>query len=210
MCKTTIYLVRHAHKSNSVQYLSSSDENSIDRLRPLSVKGIQQAENIAKLHCFQGVNVIYSSEYSRAIMTALFLAESCGCQIQVREAFNERLRRKNALVQMPDDFRLKQMRDINYKIGGGESRREVFERFYGGIANILREHRGQTIAIFTHKTAITMFLMNWCDYYIKEDVHLSYNNQVVFSGKWNGSPEIFKMEFNHSIVTDILKVDNLC
>lgn len=210
MVKTTIFLIRHAKKSNNVKYLFSKEEIAKDLLRPLSMQGILQSQKITELDCLKNIEAIYSSEFSRAVMTAIPLSETTGCSIQVTNAFNERLRRKTQKFELPSDFRLHQMYDIDYKLPDGESRRDVCSRFNKGIFEVLKKYLGKQIAIFTHKTAITMFLMQYCNYQIKNDVSLNYEGNIIFDGKWNGSPEIFKIIFDNQQLIYIEKIDNLC
>lgn len=210
MKHTEIYLVRHAHKSNNILYSFPLDMQYADEKRPLSVRGQMEAKQLSLLHCFDDTDMIYSSDYVRAMSTALYLAEKLDCKIHIYPGFGERIKRKDRSIYMPDDFRMQQMRDENYKIYGGESRKEVFARFYKGILMILEKNPNKKIVIFSHKTAITMLLMNWCSYVVENDVHLSYNGTPIFDGKWDGSPEIFRLIFDGIELISISKIDNHC
>lgn len=210
MNNTTIFLIRHAEKSRNTIYLSDKTEREKDLFRPLSVKGMRQAQKIAALDSLKNISAIYSSEFSRTIFTAIPLSEAVNRDIQITNAFNERLRRKNSCYEMPENFRIHQMLDFDYKIPGGESRREVFERFHSGITQILNTYPGKQIAVFSHKTAITMFLMQYCEYQINQDVYMTYNGSTVFSGKWDGSPEIFQITFREKQLITVSKIQNGC
>ena len=210
MIETTIFLIRHAKKSINTKYLFAKDEKSKDLLRPLSVQGILQAQKIADLDYLKSVDAIFASEFSRAIMTAIPLSEITERSIQITNAFNERLRRSSQQFEIPSDFRMRQMYNIDYKLPDGESRRDVCSRFNNGIFQILKNYSGKQIAIFTHKTAITMFLMQYCEYKIKQDVYLIHKKHMIFEEKWDGSPEIFKVVFHDQQVVNIEKMNNLC
>lgn len=210
MKNTEIYLVRHAHKSNNILYSFPHDLQYEDERRPLSVRGQMEAKQLSLLNCFNDIDIIYSSNYVRAISTAVYLSEKSKCKIHVYSGFGERIRRKDFTIHVPDDFRMKQMEEENYKLYGGESRKEVFTRFYQGILMILKKYPHKKTVIFSHKTAITMLLMNWCDYLLKDDVCLNYKGEPIFRGKWDGTPEIFKLKFDDIKIISISKVDNHC
>ena len=55
-----------------------------------------------------------------------------------------------------------------------------------------------------------MFLMQYCEYKIKQDVYLIHKERMIFEGKWDGSPEIFKVVFHDQQVVNIEKMNNLC
>lgn len=207
---TEIYLVRHAHKAPKLTGCTMLDIVELNKKRPLSSIGQQQARILAELPCFADADVIFSSDYSRAIETAVYLAEKRNCAISIYPDFGERVRTNDISIQMPKNYRNKQFVDPLYKIYGGESREDVFNRFYKGIEMILHQYAGKKIIIFSHKTAITMLLMHWCKWEIEDELSLSYDGNTFFDGKWNGSPEIFRMVFDDSLIRLIEKVDNHC
>lgn len=210
MKTTEIYLVRHAHKAYKLKSCDVCDIVELNKKRPLSPTGQQQAKMLSELPCFADADVIFSSDYSRAIETAVYLAEKRNCAINIYPGFGERIRTNDMFLQMPKDYRNKQFIDEKYKIHGGESREDVFKRFHKGIDMILHQYAGKKIIIFSHKTSITMLLMHWCKWTIEDELCLSYNGNTIFSGKWDGSPEIFRLVFDDSLVRLVEKIDNHC
>lgn len=210
MDNTQIFLVRHAHKNSSVVWSGNADAKEIDEKRLLSSEGLRQAETLAHLPCFGDVDYIFCSQYARTICTAIPLSEYQNCDIYIRQEFGERVR-----GSIPENiplvkFRMKQFLDEDFKLQGGESRKEVYSRFNSGIDKILINCLGKKVVIFSHKTSITMFLMGKCDFSISDDVVLKFNNQDVFNGKWDGSPEIFRLVYDHKRLLSIKKIENGC
>ena len=88
---THIYLIRHSEqlkiKNKIVQneYSQISNEKII-----LSVKGEKKAQKISKLKQLNNVDVLWSSNYVRAISTAKYIASENNIEINIDENFNER------------------------------------------------------------------------------------------------------------------------
>lgn len=75
-----IYFVRHA---NSVY---TPDELN----RPLSEKGIKDAQKVTELLSRENINKVISSPYRRAIQTVEGIADYFGLSISIDEGFRER------------------------------------------------------------------------------------------------------------------------
>lgn len=87
---THIYLVRHAHSSYS------SDELN----RPLSERGKRDADKVTEILEKEGIQVLISSPYKRAVQTIEGLADTLGASIVIENSFRER-----TLAGQPvDDF----------------------------------------------------------------------------------------------------------
>ena len=94
---------------------------------------------------------------------------------------------------MPSNFELNQFNDELYKIGTGESKKEVRERMQNGINELLSKYKGKRIAIIGHATSISYLLDNWCITNYLENY--SFNGNVFFDGNFNYL-ETFKLEFD--------------
>ena len=96
--------------------------------------------------------------------------------------------------EFPTDFGKKQFDDENYKLGNGESQKEVRERMYSVILEILKEYQGKRVAVVSHSTALEFLLRKWC---IMDEYEGNYvfNNKIIFSGKWDYC-QSFKLVFN--------------
>ena len=68
-----------------------------------------------------------------------------------------------------EEFERRQFLDENYKIGNGESQKEVRDRMYFNILKILNSNQNKRIAIVSHGTAISYLLKKWCDVEIVDD-----------------------------------------
>lgn len=141
--KNTIYLVRHAQSDNSVK-----DEAT----RPLTEKGLKDRHLACDWLADKDISAIYASPYFRAADTVRPLAERLGLEIKSEERFKERQMGDNAGI---DDFKKRQWEDPDFAAPGGESRRQVGERFAAGIAYILKKHKGQSVVIGSHGMAIS-------------------------------------------------------
>ena len=90
---TTVYLIRHSRKianelinnEKNSEYYQNRREKII-----LSVEGEKRAEILSKEKEFDGLDIIYSSNYARTLQTAKYFAENRNMIIHVDERFNER------------------------------------------------------------------------------------------------------------------------
>lgn len=206
---TTVYLIRHSRKidnslldnTNNNEYYQNRREKII-----LSIDGEKRAERLSKLKEFDDIDVIFSSNYARAIQTAKYLAESKKLVIHIDERFNER---KLGIQKEDEMIYIKQYYDENIKNLEGESRKEVTDRMLEGFLDAININRGKKITIFTHGAAMTFLLMKWCKLeYIKENKHkcLNFNNQIVIDRVFD-APEIFKLLIDSN--NNVLSVENI-
>ena len=71
--------------------------------------------------------------------------------------------------------------DENYKIGNGESQKEVTNRVYSTIIKILNKNRDKTIAIVSHSTAISYLFKLLGNIKIKNDSLIyRFQNKTIF------------------------------
>jgi 8-oxo-dGTP diphosphatase len=87
----TVWLIRHAAAANRNGW---TDE---DRIRPLTKKGIKQAEAIARGLETHGIDAVYSSPYVRCRQTVAPLAERTGNTVQDAELLAEGARDRETL-----------------------------------------------------------------------------------------------------------------
>lgn len=187
---TFVYLMRHS------QALKSKDINNDDSLQmqnekwPLSVEG----ENIARKKSFNyefiNFDVVFSSNYVRAISTAKYFADDI---VNIDESFDERKFGIDSWDDLPDNFEEMQFNDFDYKMKKGESLNEVIEREYRSLENILKHYKNRKILIVGHSTAFASLLSKWCD--INYSGPYIFNQKVIFDGKWNYC-ETFKLTFD--------------
>ena len=209
---TIVYLIRHSVRFNGQKIEKyNSDQNQIIKNEKviLSVEGEKRAEILCKEKELQNIDVVYTSNCVRAMQTAKYLIENQNLVANIDDRFDER-RAGKPNCDVVTDWWVKQYTDENYKTEGGESQKEVRERFTEALNEVLEENKGKRIAIFSHGYAITFFLMTWCKFGYnnqKDDMSFTFNNKVIFNKKIN-APEVFKLEFdqNNNII-DIINIE---
>lgn len=162
----------------------------------LSIEGEQIAKDKLNKKDFDGIDIIFSSNYVRTIQTAKYLSEKNSAEINVISDLGERRFGIDSWDELPDNFERKQFLDENYKLNNGENQKEVRDRMYSVIMKILDEYPNKRIAIVSHATAISYLLKKWCDVSIVDDkLRYSFKNEIVLDGYFNYC-ETFKLVFD--------------
>jgi len=193
--KTIIYLIRHSepfkiHKgpTNTNESIFTENQKS-----PLSIAGEKKAEKWANNIEFNNLDIVYSSNYVRAMSTAKYFAHRNNLKVNIDERFNERIHGVDSWEDLPFNFEKYQFKDENYKVGYGESRKEVQVRMHEAITDILKEYKGKKIAIISHATAIAFLLKKFSN--VQYNRNYTFKENKYFDGKWNYL-ETFKLEFD--------------
>ena len=205
---TTIYLIRHS-KTMKVNNEFNNDNLQIQNEKQfLSIEGEQIAQNKLNNTELDNIDVLFSSNYVRTMQTAKYLAEKNNLEIKVISDLGERKFGIDSWKQLPKNFEREQFLDENYKIGNGESQKEVRERMYSTIINILNEYNNKRVAIISHATAISYLLKKWCDIQQVDDkLRYIFNNKILLDGYFNYC-ETFKLEFDDDYkLIDIKNID---
>ena len=203
----TVYLIRHS-KPLKVNNEFNNDNLQIQNEKSsLSIEG----ENIAKEKLnnkeFDNIDILFSSNYVRAIQTAKYLSAKNNIEINIISDLGERKFGINSWNELPENFERKQFLDENYKIGNGESQKEVRDRMYSTIIKMLEENINKRIAIVSHATAISYLLKKWCDIQVVDDkLRYSFNNNIILDGYFNYC-ETFKLEFDDK--NKIISIKNI-
>lgn len=106
--KTIIYLIRHSEQLRiNGSYKSSESEQLKNEKIILSIDGEKKAERLSEREEFKNIDALYSSNYTRAIATAKYIADRNNIEINIDERLGERklrrfelfkkIRRKNAI-----------------------------------------------------------------------------------------------------------------
>lgn len=204
---TIIYLIRHS-KPLKVNNTFNSDNLQIQNEKSsLSIEGEQIAQEKLSKNEFDNLDILFSSSYVRAIQTAKYLSAKSGLEINIISDLGERKFGIDSWNQLPENFERKQFLDENYKIGTGESQKEVSNRMYSTIMKILEKNKGKRIAIVSHATAISYLLKKWCNIDIIDDnLRYSFNNNVLLDGYFNYC-ETFKLEFDDN--NKVVSIENI-
>lgn len=106
--KTIIYLIRHSEQLRiNGSYESSESEQLKNEKIILSIEGEKKAERLSEREELKNIDALYSSNYTRAISTAKYIAAQNNIEINIDERLGERklrrfeffkkIRRKNAV-----------------------------------------------------------------------------------------------------------------
>ena len=204
---TTIYLIRHSKPINVNYYLDNDNLQLQNEKKCLSVEGEQIAKERFEDKEFNDIDIVFSSNYVRAIQTAKYLADKNNTEINIFSDLGERKFGISSWSELPEEFERKQFLDENYKIGNGESQAEVRERMLSALIQIINENKNRRIAIVSHATALSYLLKNWCNIEVVDDkLRYSYKDKILLDGYFNYC-ETFKIDFDEN--NSIMDINNI-
>ena len=129
----------------------------------LNALGHAQAASVAKRLGSVVLDAIYTSPLARTTQTAAPLAAYQQRSVQLVPAMAERdfgvfqgLTPEEISLRYPDDYRRWQDRDPEFCPQGGESLVDFRGRVETGIREIVGQHPGQTVAVFSHGGVLDM------------------------------------------------------
>jgi len=159
---TKLFLIRHGQSAGNAEGRFGGHSAT-----PLSDLGCEQARLAAAALAKENINAIYSSDLLRAVQTAKPLARMLGIEIVTSTALRERnvgvlegLTFDESKAAHPDDYYALVNRNIHHVITDGESYRHLLNRITAELRDILRQHRGERIAIFTHTGALCFMTLH--------------------------------------------------
>ena len=208
---TIVYLIRHSIRFNKdyiEQYNTYQNTTIRNEKVVLSSQGEKRAEILSNEEELQNLDVIYVSNCVRTLQTAKYIIEKQNLKVNIDERFDERRTGKEANLPRKE-WLLNQYLDENFKTEGGESQKEVRERFSEAFKEVINNNKGKRIAIFSHGYAITFFIMKWCKFeYVedKDDMKFTFKDKVIFNKKIN-APEVFKLEFDEN--NELIDIKNI-
>ena len=196
MQKTIVYLIRHSEqlKIDGIRNIEENEQISNEKII-LSVDGEKKAEELSKIEELKNIDILWSSNYIRAISTAKYIANENNLKINIDSNFNERkLGNLESLKELGKNkkytFTEEQLLDENLKNIDGESRLEVTKRMNDALNKLLKENTGKRIVIVSHGAAIKFLLLNWCK--LNSDLKLVYKDSTIDLK----SPSLIKLEFD--------------
>ena len=205
MFMTTIYLMRHSIALKNINNDCNNDSLQLQNEKmPLSIEGEELASNISKESELQNIDVVISSNYVRAMSTAKYISNANNVNLIVNSAFGERKFGINSWDELPTDFGLRQNNDENYKVGDGESQKEVRERVYKALMEVIDEYKDKRIVIVSHGSAILWLLKQWCDVNLKNKCITFNDKLIIYDNIFNCTT--FKLEFDDNKLVNIDKV----
>lgn len=205
--ETIIYLIRHAEAiKNDVLIEDTNLAQMQNEESKLSEVGKEQAFNLSKKEELLGIDILFSSTYTRALETAKYIAERNNLTILKDANLNERkLGNLVTLKELGKNRRYRyteeQLLDENLKNVDGESRAEVYRRMKSFLNKILDENEGKKIAIVSHGAAIKFLLTDWCK--LNKDCKLIYNEKTIEIT----SPCIIQLKFEKKSLKQLRVID---
>ncbi|MDD3187470.1 MAG: histidine phosphatase family protein [Bacilli bacterium] len=191
---TEIYLLRHSLQID--KKLLNYDPKEKDQLKNekliLSKEGEILAEEFSSRKEFQNIDLIYSSNYVRAIETAKYFSNDKIINIDYR--LGERV----VTEKIDNEFWASQFYNEELKTKNGESGKEVSKRMMEVMNEILLNNLGKRVLVVSHAAAITFFLLNFCklidlDYQNKSRI-LTYRGKEIINGPIQ-KPSAFKLTY---------------
>ncbi|MGG3739085.1 histidine phosphatase family protein [Aeribacillus pallidus] len=181
--RTNMYFVRHAHSTYTPDEVG----------RPLSERGLVDAEKVTELLKKEEIDMVISSPYKRAIQTVEGIAKFLGKEVVIEDGFKER-----TLAEKPvEDFNqaiTKVWEDVHFSWEGGESNILAQERGVKTTFRILEKYEGKNIVIGTHGN-IMVLIMNHFDH--QYDFHF---------WKKLDMPDIYKLTFEQKKLIDVQRI----
>lgn len=153
---TKVYLVRHAEAEGNIYRRFHGWYNSL-----ITDNGYRQIEALAKRFEGEQIDAVYSSDLFRTMTTAGAVYKSRGLELHTDPGLREigggvwedktwgELRREDR-----ESLERFNVGDPTWKVEGSETYGEVQGRVCGTILKLAAAHEGQTIALFSHGTAI--------------------------------------------------------
>lgn len=182
---TYIYMVRHG----------DSLRTGVDEwTRGLSPKGEEDALRVTECLKDEGIDVMYSSPYIRAVNTIADLADKLEQDIILVNDLREKVWMEGE-QQLPDgelyQVLQKMYTDPDYALPGGESNRECQTRAVKALQDILRTHEGKKVAIGTHGMVMSLMMG-----YYDPEYGLDFLMQTT-------KPDIYVMAFENGQLTGV-------
>lgn len=157
---TRLYLIRHGSTT-----LSAEDRFSGGTEVDLSEEGKWQAACLARRLANDNIAAIYCSPMRRAVQTTGILSEPYGFTPLHREGLREihhgrweTMRRSEVEARYPEEYSAWQEDPFTFAPQGGESGLMVMARALPVIREIVVNHKGQTVAVVSHKATIRLIL----------------------------------------------------
>ncbi len=159
---TRLYLIRHGQSAGNAEGRFGGHG-----VTPLSDLGVRQANAAAEMLAKEKISAIYSSDLHRALQTAEPLSKLLNIPVTKSAAFRERhvgvlegLTFDESKLAFPKDYFALVNRNIQHVITNGESYRQLLKRSTGELWDILRNHQGGKVAIFSHTGAICFLTLH--------------------------------------------------
>ena len=195
--QTILTLVRHGETSANLDGVWAGSTDT-----PLTERGRLQAERVARyiVEKHGDAAALYSSELQRARDTALAIGTALGLDLRTDAALAEydlgswegkTYRDLQTEHQLWDRMR----DDLDFAPHGGESPRQVADRFSGALRRIAAAHPEERVVVVAHGGALTLALGHLLDGDIRQWRRVMKNCAV---SELVIEPEPALLSFNHT------------
>lgn len=207
MKETIIYLIRHAETVEEKGIRNTCEDfQMINEKEILSIQGEEQSKRLSNNIELQNLDVIWSSNYTRAKATAKYIAYKNKLQYNLDKRLCERkLGNLEDLARFMID---KETRDPSreqlafpeFKTRDGESANETNKRMNEFISEILEKYEGKRIAVISHGGSIKFLLLSYCK--VNKNLNLEYKkNELCIN-----SPCLLKMTFRQNELLNLEQI----
>jgi probable phosphoglycerate mutase len=159
---TRLYLIRHGQSAGNAEGRFGGHGPT-----PLSELGRKQAEITGEALARENITAIFSSALYRAVQTAEPLSRLTGLPIHTKAAFRERhvgvlegLTFDESKQNHPKDYYALVNRNFHHVISRGESYRQLVRRSMNELWELLRNHQGERLTVFSHTGAICFMTLH--------------------------------------------------
>lgn len=207
MKETIIYLIRHAETVEEKGIRNTCEDfQMINEKEILSIQGEEQSKRLSNNIELQNLDVIWSSNYTRAKATAKYIAYKNKLQYNLDKRLCERkLGNLEDLARFMTD---KETRDPSreqlafpeFKTRDGESANETNKRMNEFISEILEKYEGKKVAVISHGGSIKFLLLSYCK--VNKNLNLEYKkNELCIN-----SPCLLKMTFRQNELLNLEQI----
>ena len=156
-----IFLVRHGETGGNIAHRHQAEST------PLSMKGRQQAEEVAKVICEYNPTHVVTSSLVRAVETARVIAETCDIIPDTNQHLVELSRPEHMYGQFHSSlksflFYAQWYFGIEKKSKNGESYSELRERFELAKESLTQYPNDARVVVVSHSVFINLFLAHLC------------------------------------------------
>ena len=159
---THVLLIRHGQSEGNAERRFGGHTAT-----PLSPRGRRQAQATARALKGEEITAIYTSDLARAVETAQPLGNLLGLPINSTPAFRERsvgvmegLTFEDAAQRHPQQYAALLHRDFEHVPTGGESYRQLLDRAWQKLDDVIAENKGGKIVIFSHTGTICILALH--------------------------------------------------
>lgn len=199
---TIIYLMNHSKAKMNKEYINTKESLQLENEKfILSAEGEKLALNYSKLKELKKIDIIYSSNYVRSMSTAKYICDVNNKPLYIDEDFGERKFGVDNWDDIPGDYFDNQVVDEDYKIGNGESRKDVKIRMLKALDRILKQNKNKKVLIVSHSSSIAYLLDEWCDISYDSGYVIYYGNKLIVDGIC--APDLIKLTFDGDKLKDI-------